>query len=632
MSAFGGGSVFGSSNTTQQPGQSGGLFGGLGSNNTTNTGGTSAFGTAQNAQGSATGGSAFGTGGGLFGNSNQNQPSNTTQTGGGGLFGGGSNQATGGGGGGLFGGGNTGQQSGGLFGNTGTQQPATGGGLFGGASTQSQQQQPQQGGGLFGTNTTQQPASGGLFGNTATQQQQPATGGGLFGSSTTQSNQQPAAGGGLFGSTTTQPSTGGLFGLNTNTQPSTGGLFGSTATTQPASGTGGLFGNNASTSTGATGGGLFGSTNNTTSSTGTGGLFGSQQPSTTTQSSLFGGGQTQQQQQQPTNSLFGGSQATQQPQTQNSGLLGGSLLGGTGTSTQNSLFASKTAVAPAQQQADAQTQFSQLSQRMEAIVGAWTPNSPLNRFQHYFYNLVDPAQVHLYGRPANATNEALWQRAVRENPDPSCLVPVLATSFDDLQKRVEAQTQQATAHQEKLKEIRSRIEKLSERHDMSNAARLNKATAAQAQLTHRLLKLVQHLHLLIPALRSSSIRPEEEALRAVLEEIDGEIRRPGGMGRIVGKLNELWALVGALNAMRSGHSRGVSDGVEWAVVDEDGLNQIVQILAEQQAGLAHLTKILQKDLRDTAVIYGEGETEDESRGRSDLLSSFSQTLRSSTIR
>lgn len=157
------------------------------------------------------------------------------------------------------------------------------------------------------------------------------------------------------------------------------------------------------------------------------------------------------------------------------------------------------------------------------------------------------------------------------------LVPVLATSFDDLQKRVEAQAQQATAQQERLKEIRARIEKVSERHVLSNAPRLQKLASAQAQLTHRLLRLVQHLHLLIPALRSSSIRPEEEALRAALEEIDGEIRRPGGMGRIIGKLNELWALVGAVNATRGANSKGSTDGVEWAVVDEEGLNQIVQV-------------------------------------------------------
>jgi len=72
-----------------------------------------------------------------------------------------------------------------------------------------------------------------------------------------------------------------------------------------------------------------------------------------------------------------------------------------------------------------------------------------------------------------------------------------------------------------------------------------------------------------------------------------------------GKLNELWALVGAVKAVRERDARGVPDGnVEWAVVDEEGLAQIAQILAEQQAGLSYLTKTLQKDLNDLAVIKG----------------------------
>lgn len=92
-----------------------------------------------------------------------------------------------------------------------------------------------------------------------------------------------------------------------------------------------------------------------------------------------------------------------------------------------------------------------------------------------------------------------------------------------------------------------------------------------------------------------------------------------------GKLNELWALIGAVKAVRERDAKGVSDGnVEWAVVDEEGLAQIAQarfslctccfsddlttlfkkILAEQQAGLTLLTKILQKDLNDLAVIKG----------------------------
>ncbi|KZT64982.1 hypothetical protein DAEQUDRAFT_731954 [Daedalea quercina L-15889] len=567
-----GGGLFGntnSGNTQQQQGQGGGLFG------NTNTGNTQQGG---------------GGGGGLFGNTN---PGNV-QPGGGGLFG---NTNTG----------NTQTSGGGLFGNTSAQQPAAGGGLFGnqpaaGAPTSTT------GNSLFGTTnsnaTGTNTAGGGLFGNTGAAN---TTGGGLFGN--TGGSNTNATGGGLFGNTganTTSTTSGGLFG-NTSANPSApgGGLFGST-NTNTAGTTGGLFGNTANAAP-AQSGGLFGSTANTQAS----------------QPNLFG---TQSQAGLSTQ-LFGGSTLGQPPQVQRAGsLFGGSMLGGSALgATQGGLFSSRPAVPAGQTQADAQSQFVSLQQRIEGIYLAWNPASPQCRFQHYFYNLVDPSQVHLYGRPANATNDALWQKAAKENPDPSCLVPVIANGFDDLQRRVEAQAQQAAMHQEKLKELRTRIQALAQRHELSNASRLHRATTLQTQLTHRVLKVVQHLHLLIPAVRSSAIRPEEEALRAALEDIDQEIRRPGGTGRMRGKLNELWALVGAVTAARERDRK--AGGVEWAVVDEDGLQQIAQILAEEQAGLVHLTKILQKDLKDLAVIQGTAVKEEEP----DLLMNSTSTLRGSVV-
>ncbi|KAJ7832871.1 hypothetical protein B0H14DRAFT_2802242 [Mycena olivaceomarginata] len=76
---------------------------------------------------------------------------------------------------------------------------------------------------------------------------------------------------------------------------------------------------------------------------------------------------------------------------------------------------------------------------------------------YIFYNRVDPVQVGLYGRPPNTTNNALWARAVRENPDPGCLVPAITVGFDDLRQRMDAQGTQAGAHQEKLKELKTRL-------------------------------------------------------------------------------------------------------------------------------------------------------------------------------
>jgi nuclear pore complex protein Nup54 len=82
---------------------------------------------------------------------------------------------------------------------------------------------------------------------------------------------------------------------------------------------------------------------------------------------------------------------------------------------------------------------------------------------------------------------------------------------------------------------------------------------------------------LIPSVRSSSIRPEEEQLRSSLEELEEELRR----GRMKGKVNELWALLGAVNASKERSRNGIG---EWAVVDEEGLAQLTQVSKQFQCG------------------------------------------------
>ena len=156
-------------------------------------------------------------------------------------------------------------------------------------------------------------------------------------------------------------------------------------------------------------------------------------------------------------------------------------------------------------------------------------------------------------------------------------VPALAVGFDDLQKRVEAQKAQATAHQEKLKELKTRINTLANRHSTANAPRLQRAAAVQTQLQQRLVRLVQHLHLLIPSIRSSSIGPEEEILRSVLENLDEELRRPGGVGRLKGKISELWAMIGAIEAARDRERKNKEPSVEWAIVDPEGMQRLTQV-------------------------------------------------------
>jgi nuclear pore complex protein Nup54 len=142
------------------------------------------------------------------------------------------------------------------------------------------------------------------------------------------------------------------------------------------------------------------------------------------------------------------------------------------------------------------------------------------------------------------------------------------------------------------------LKKLEEKHLTSNLLRLQKIQTTQHELSRKILIIAQHLHLLIPAIRSSSIRPEEEELRRQLETIEQELK---GKGRAKAKLGELWAVLGAIKA----RSDSGMASEAWKVVDEDGLARLAQVLQEQQAGLAHLTKILQKAQKDLMVVTGK---------------------------
>lgn len=242
-SGFGGASAF--SGATQQ--NSTGLFGSSANNTGFGQKPTLASNPGQNNTGGLfgnTSGGLFGqsnqatNSGGLFGNSGASTANNSSNTAGG-LFGSSNNTA------------NTGST--GLFGSTANPSSNTGtsSNLLGGSANS---------GGLFGNSATNNSTSGGLFGNSTTG----AKPGGLFGASnsgaSTGSTAIGGTTGGLFGS---KPTSGGLFGSSTSNSQS-GGLFGKPAA--PAA-SGGLFGN---TPGNTQSGGMFGNTSTGTS----GGLFG----------------------------------------------------------------------------------------------------------------------------------------------------------------------------------------------------------------------------------------------------------------------------------------------------------------------------------------------------------------------
>ncbi|SNX83534.1 related to NUP57 - nuclear pore protein [Melanopsichium pennsylvanicum] len=475
--------------------------------------------------------------------------------------------------------------------------------------------------------------SGFSFGQTPAQQNKPATGGFSFGTpAASQPTSQPAApastGGGLFGGFgSSQPAAGSTAPATQAPVASTGGLFSFGAkpatTAQPqTTGSSSTFGSS------TTVGGLFGNTATITqpfASTGSGLSFGAplntqqqQQPQQQTQQ------QQQQPQQHPTTSLFGAPTSSF----------------AANISAQQPVAQAQYSNQPLQQILSAQPDKKlgvSLNANLEQIRAAWdTSNAAGCRFAYYFYNNAGNAQTLklIQGRRSDAVgpmHDQLWTAAVRENPDPNRLYPVLALGFNDLKKRIESQSRESQRQRALLSNLAARLSVLEQKHSLSNSVRAQAAQNLQAQLHHKLIGLVAKTQLLIPALRGKSIGPEEERLIAILEACEAEITgstnaltsrsasvapgagvangnatnsvHPANHARLRARINELWAQLGVVRAKREMLAReGRSATTEWAVVDQSGLENVTRILGQQQQGLNHLCTTLEQDSKTMETI------------------------------
>ena len=370
----------------------------------------------------------------------------------------------------------------------------------------------------------------------------------------------------------------GTFGSSTGSGFSFGGFGQSQPASQSAFGSTSLFGASSAPATSSTF--SFGSTPASSSSFSLS-SFGSSQPATNSGFS-FGS--------------FSQSSASQQPS------FGFGSFGSSGSSLTSSSFGSFTTpstsstslfgLAPSNPAAPSlDSSASSLIQRQLAeLRTAYDPSSPHCHFQSIFYNRIPPsASPSAYAAPQHA-NPALWQRALRNNPEPARLTPTLAVGFGDLKKRREAQERARAVQQEALAAVRRSVQDMRAMHVAVTRAAVERLREQRDSQTLRLLQLVNRLTC-TEAKRMPLVR-EEVDFRSKVEAMAALMQRESWMERV----KELERRV-RLTAAQTGGELTVGGGgesvdVQLSVEDREKLRVI---LDTQTRALEFLMDVVKED-------------------------------------
>jgi len=228
-------------------------------------------------------------------------------------------------------------------------------------------------------------------------------------------------------------------------------------------------------------------------------------------------------------------------------------------------------------------------QQVEMIANAFSPQSPQCRLQYVMYNRVNPSEVGKFVKPPKA-NEKLWNQAVEANPDPTRLVPVLASGFNELKLRIEEQNNANESHQRALVSIESSVIELQRKHELDTKVKMENCKQRHLTLAHRVLRLMNRIEVLKN--KGYPITMEEENFRNKLENLQRELNQPA---HFKGQLNELASLI---RLQEDHHPLATSE----EVLEEESLAQISTLLEQQTLGLSHLIELLRIDMRDLNII------------------------------
>ncbi|KAJ1507076.1 hypothetical protein HMI56_000289 [Coelomomyces lativittatus] len=202
--------------------------------------------------------------------------------------------------------------------------------------------------------------------------------------------------------------------------------------------------------------------------------------------------------------------------------------------------------------------------------------------------LFHPSEVKKYTRGPN-DDEKLWEHAVKNNPDPTCLVPALAVGFGDLKKRAQEQDKYLRNMRYRLGEISIALDLLSQRHETDNRTRIQEIKRSHQAISGRVLSLMKKIH----CMRNKGLvlNLGEDRLKGRLEALEFQLKKPG---QYKTRLATLWRELSVLGT-------AMVDPASEKVIAADA-EKLHKVLSDQYQGISHVIDVIKEDQHDLDVM------------------------------
>lgn len=199
-------------------------------------------------------------------------------------------------------------------------------------------------------------------------------------------------------------------------------------------------------------------------------------------------------------------------------------------------------------------------------------------------------------KPAHA-NPEIWQAGCKANPDPLRFVPVLACGFDDLQKRIKLQNQEAQAISQCTRELTDSVSTMLSREVSLHRLTLDKLQSNHAQIVHRLMRLLHRLHLARAKGCEWTSPGEDELLQRFLEMYRLCSRDEGTLSQRLANLQERCEDLSQQHEQLQKHNlNATADSVRPALqLDSAQKARMQDILETQTVGIEFLSQQLTQD-------------------------------------